>query len=154
MIAVPAHWIEAGKYKEAGSGPRTTAAIDRDEWALFRGITLPELLPCHDPKPFGIYALLDPRDMRACYVGCTSYGPGARSIAMRRDTHTAGRKADGSFKGAWLRHLASIGLRCLIVTLEAARPELAEQFEEEWISRFALDGEPILNVQGNPVMRI
>lgn len=92
-----------------------------------------------------VYALLDPRDGSARYVGATRGAIGRRAISH----HVEARRGGTADRHRWLRLLLAEGLRAIPILLEETPLGIVGAAEQKWCIRLREMGEPILNDRGN-----
>lgn len=81
-------------------------------------------------QSWAIYGLVDPRDARIRYVGCTI------NPRDRVGCHVSSSKYETSPKAGWVRELVALDLRPIFVTLQIARePWEASEAERKWIAK-------------------
>lgn len=103
--------------------------------------------------PRFVYALVDPRDSRIRYVGC-SYEPGKR-LARQLDEARKRRKLSGMIKNPenmpprlrWLNVLDDINERPIVVILEQCEYERWRERENHWIIKLHEAGAELTNVR-------
>lgn len=89
-----------------------------------------------------IYILVDPRDSRIYYVGCTHH-PKSRLATHMADTRR--KKPTNKAKCDWLTGVVDSGATPLLVVIETVSPDRAQEREVYWISTLADLGAPLLN---------
>lgn len=98
-------------------------------------------------KPRFVYALVDPRDSRIRYVGC-SWNPQKRLFSHIADANRHRSPADGSPKVEWLHDLIQNDLRPIVVKLQECSPVANWlEVENEWIQRLVKAGAELTNVR-------
>ena len=99
---------------------------------------------------FTIYAMVDPRDGRPRYVGCSVNVKDRVSSHMSvARTNTPNGAGAGPWTIAWLRELLADGLRPGVSILQRVDTEdAAAQAEQAWMARFRRRGEDLMNVGG------
>jgi len=92
-------------------------------------------------KPHTIYALVDPRDSRICYVGVT-INPKGRMISHMcvKKPYVASPKL-----ALWIRELLEARLRPVLVVIETVPYQQAHQRERFWIVKLHNHGAPLRN---------
>jgi hypothetical protein len=88
-----------------------------------------------------IYALIDPRDGRVRYVGCTSKEIKRRVIEHMNAANTGNRTAAKT----WLSELRGLGLKPIGFLLEFTDAAQWESCESAWIARFRGKGCDLCN---------
>ena len=89
-----------------------------------------------------VYVLVDPRDSRIFYVGCTRM-PKVRLAQHLRDAHNP--NITNPEKKKQIREIQSCGLTPIFVPLEITTLQQQEFAEKYWIKRLALAGAPLTN---------
>lgn len=109
---------------------------------------MPSSSYCGDCSIYIVYALVDPRDSRIHYIGCTQ-NPKARLAAHITGARSAKR---GRRKVAWLNELRRRGLRPLMIEIERVNHWRHVERELFWIEKLAEHGAPLTNCKpGWPV---
>jgi len=104
--------------------------------------------PCHDrqlaSRPHFVYFLLDPRDARIRWVGCT-----VRPLRRKRLWRWQG--SSSAKVDAWIQELRSLELRPKFVPVCVLQGVVeGHRVESELIRRLSIRGEPLLNTLGVP----
>ncbi len=89
-----------------------------------------------------VYALLDPRDGRVRYIGCTS-NPTRRLKAHISD----GRRGHQTSKARWIASLLELGARPQLTILESVTTADGPNAEARWLRIFHNAGAPLTNAR-------
>lgn len=97
-----------------------------------------------------IYALIDPRDNEARYIGVT------KDVYSRLDRHVKNASKVDDRKGRWISELEKLGLSPELEILETIKggpdvvDEIALERERFWTNEFLKSGASLLNVHNVP----
>lgn len=86
-----------------------------------------------------IYKLLDPRNEKVRYVGCSA------NVQRRYKQHLCPADWRTDLIAQWVRLLASKGLKPQLVVIQEVVWERGEETEQYWIDRYRADGHKLYN---------
>lgn len=99
-----------------------------------------EQLPNYDSS--WVYALIDPRDSRIRYIGCTK----SNNLLQRSRNHGKGYNDATPRKQEWGNELRSMGLSPIMVLIQEVSDAERRVIENQWVQYCLEQGADLLNV--------